>query len=396
VESVFPKNILVDSERLFAPTVNYLPEDFSYTELDFEQDRFYKAPLTMVFMVNNTCYTDCAYCYANKLVKNKPIAFDRVKEIIREAKQLQMQNIIVVGGEFFLYPKWRELLDYMMKNGFKESLISTKVPIKDDDIIAVKAYDIPIQISLDAIHPNSLARILNVKPEYAEKIQQTIRLLEQHGIAFQVATVLTKYNDSIENLDSLHQFLANFNNLRRWEIRVGFKSLYSRMDFDEIRTSKESIEQINQWVKKVRKHTKINIECMLETGDKYFEAEGGSRNFKGSRCSANYSNIFVLPDGQVTVCEQMYWNPRFIIGNLTKQSITEVWNSPRALELAFPKKENFRNNSICKKCSIFVECYKYHNKCYADVVKAYGDENWDFPDPRCNLAPPFINELNPL
>jgi radical SAM protein with 4Fe4S-binding SPASM domain len=92
----------------------------------------------------------------------------------------------------------------------------------------------------------------------------------------------------------------------------------------------------------------------------------------------------------------MYWNPRFIIGDLTKQSIQEVWNSPRALELAFPKKENFRDKSICKKCSIFDECYACHNKCYADVLKAYGDEKWDFPDPRCKQAPPFINELSPL
>jgi radical SAM protein with 4Fe4S-binding SPASM domain len=92
----------------------------------------------------------------------------------------------------------------------------------------------------------------------------------------------------------------------------------------------------------------------------------------------------------------VHWNQKHFVGDLTKQSIKEVWNSPRALELAFPKKENFRNVSICKKCIIFDECYTYHNKCYADVLKAYGDENRDFPDPRCKLAPKFINELNPL
>jgi len=88
-------------------------------------------------------------------------------------------------------------------------------------------------------------------------------------------------------------------------------------------------------------------------------------------------------------------NPRFITGDLTTQSIEEVWNSPRALELAFPKKENFRDASFCKKCSIFADCYQYHNKCYVDVIKGYGDENWDFPDPRCKFAPEFIYNLNP-
>ena len=129
--------------------------------------------------------------------------------------------------------------------------------------------------------------------------------------------------------------------------------------------------------------------------ERYFETEGGSRNFICGRCSANYSNMFILPDGKVTICEQMYWNPRFIIGDLTKQSIEEVWNSPRALGLAFPKQENFRDASICKKSSIFAECYQFHNKCYVDVIKGYGDENWDFPDPRCKYAPPFLYNLIP-
>ena len=42
---------------------------------------------------------------------------------------------------------------------------------------------------------------------------------------------------------------------------------------------------------------------------------------------------FVLPDGKVSACEQLYWHPQFIIGDLKKQSIEEIWNSPKAWEL---------------------------------------------------------------
>ncbi|MDR1348879.1 MAG: radical SAM protein [Prevotellaceae bacterium] len=395
-ENFFPKNIIIDADKSFAPTIDYKPEQFAYNELDLRHDRFIVAPLTMVLMINNTCVTDCVYCYANKSVKSQMLSFDRIKEIIQEAKQLQFQDITITGGEFFLYWQWKELLDLLLENGFKESLISTKVPICEEDIIALKTYDIPVQISLDSVNPNKLVQILKVKSDYADNIKQTITFLDNHNIAFKVATVLTKYNDSIENLESLHNFLLDFKNLRKWDIRVGFKSMYSRGNFDEIRTSKESIVKINKWIADVKQYSSITIEATLDTGTRYFAEEGGSRNFRGSRCSANYSNIFVLPDGQVTLCEQMYWNPRFIIGDLTKQTIKEVWNSPHALELAFPKKESFRDASICKKCTIFDECYSYHNKCYVDVLKAYGDENWDFPDPRCKFAPQFINELNPL
>ncbi|MDR1653027.1 MAG: radical SAM protein [Prevotellaceae bacterium] len=395
VENYFPKNILINADLSFCGAVDYMPEQFAYEELNLEQERFIKAPATIVFMVNNTCLTDCVYCYANKLVKNKPITFEQVKEIVLEAKKLQIQKFTLDGGEFFLYKQWKELLDFLLENGFQDSLISTKVPITEGDIVFLKKFDIPIQISLDSINPNKLTQILDVKSDYAEKIKKTISFLDKHNVSFQVATILTKYNDSIENLEELYDFVQNFRSLRKWEIRVGFKSMYSRGNFDEIKTSKDSVEKINQWVEETKKSSKIYIQWVPEVIEKYFETEGGSKNFKGGRCSANYSNIFVLPDGKVTICEQLYWNPRFIIGDLTTQTIEEVWNSPRALELAFPKKENFRNASICKKCSIFDDCYKYHNKCYVDVIKGYGDENWDFPDPRCKFAPEFIYNLNP-
>jgi len=47
----------------------------------------------------------------------------------------------------------------------------------------------------------------------------------------------------------------------------------------------------------------------------------------------------------------------------------------------------------CKVCEIFDSCYKNMNRCWAEVVKAYGDENWDYPDPRCKMAPKMRTNL---
>ncbi|GHT66407.1 hypothetical protein AGMMS50239_27830 [Bacteroidia bacterium] len=389
----FPRNIVIEEGQLFGNSVHYTPQQFAYKEIDLTQERYYVAPASILFMVNNHCYTDCVYCYANKSVKATPLSFDKIKDIILQAKKWGVAVFTIVGGEVFLYKNWKELFDFLIENGYKESLVSTKVPLSEEDIITFEPYGIPIQISLDALDPEALKQILHVKSDYGEKIKQTISNIDKHGIDFQVATVLTKYNETIDNLKSLHDFLGQFKHLRRWEIRVGFKSLYSRGDFDRIKLSKERINDINQWVEEVKKTTSVNILWSMDTGEKYFKTEEGSRKFIGSRCSANYSNMVILPDGKVTICEQLYWNPRFIIGDVSKQSIEEVWNSSRALELAFPKREHFRDESVCKKCAIFDECLSFPNKCYADVLKGYGDKNWDYPDPRCVKAPQFINEL---
>lgn len=138
-----------------------------------------------------------------------------------------------------------------------------------------------------------------------------------------------------------------------WEIRLANKSLYSKQNFDELRLSNDSVQQIDKQIKALKEKSKVEISWFAENIKHYFKGEKGSKSFAGARCSANYSNMMVLPDGKVTICEQLYWNPRYIIGDLTQQSITDVWNSPRALELAFPKREQFRESSPCKHCKLF-------------------------------------------
>lgn len=392
-QSLFPKNVVVEEAQAYPNLRIYTPEEFIYKDIDMEQERFYKAPLGITYMVNNTCATDCAYCYADKQTKCIVMALEKVVSIIMEAKKVGVDSFSIVGGEFFLHKQWDALLETLIQCNYKPDLISTKVPISEEVILRYKVYDLPLQISLDTLNKKKLQKILCVGDKYSEDIQRTIMLLEKHGIKFQVSTVLTSYNDDIEDLEVLYHFLSGFKKLSRWEIRVGFKSLYSKSDFDAIKIAKSKVEEIEKWVNHTKKNSTINILWSPNSDKKYFSSEGGSRNFKGSRCSANYSHMVVLPDGKVTICEQLYWNPKFLIGDLQKNSIEEVWNSPEAINLAFPKKEHFSDKSICKSCDVFQECMSFPNRCIADVLKGYGNDNSDFPDPRCNKAPKFINSL---
>ena len=111
--------------------------------------------------------------------------------------------------------------------------------------------------------------------------------------------------------------------------------------------------------------------------------------FKNRRlCTANYSSLFVLPDGQVTICEQLYWNPHFIVGDITRQSLAEIWNSEKALNLYYLQQNTLSDKSHCKTCKYFIDCrQKMGGVCWKEVISAYGTENWDFPDPSCPFAP---------
>ena len=106
-----------------------------------------------------------------------------------------------------------------------------------------------------------------------------------------------------------------------------------------------------------------------------------------SLCTANVDGFVVLPDGKVTICEELYWNPDFLIGDLNHMSISDVWNSPKALSLWNIHQDSVPSDSACRECQDFRECRLKKGVCWKFVLAAYGRENPFYPDPRCPKAP---------
>lgn len=393
VTSQFPKQVLIDVEKAIFPAELYSPQMFAFESLDFQTERALYAPRTVVFMPNSTCTTQCVYCYADRSHLSAKMDFQKVRSILEECRKLRVMSFSITGGDIFVYPHWRDLLACMKDNGFAIGLLSTKTPLRREDVILLRQYDVNLQFSLDSVDPKVLKAMVGMDSSYLERVRQTFTYCEEEGLFFKAATVLTNLNSDLANIDALYTFLKTFSVCNLWEIRLANRSLYSRKNFDELRLDQKEVARIDEQIKTLQASSKIEISWSANNNKYYFEGKEGSRSFKGARCSANYSNMMILPDGKVTICEQLYWNPRYIIGDLMEQTIPEVWSSERALVLAYPRKECFRDVSPCKTCSLFDACYAYPNRCIVDVLKGYGEENEDFPDPRCEKAPALLREL---
>lgn len=387
----FPPNILIKEEDLKSEIVDYRPEMFLYASIDLDTFRLFNAPLDVTFMVNNKCLTNCIYCYANKNHICKSLDFYKVEKIIDEAERLEVRNFSVDGGEFFIYPYWKELLQVLKSHKFVPYLVSTKYPISEDDIEYFSKFNVPLQISLDSYNPLILDKMLGRIPLYAERMAKTLQCIDKY-CSFQIATILTSYNGTIDNMEDMLSHIRQYKNIKKWNIRVAFKSLYVSNDFTQIQLRREVIPVIQEWVSKKQQEVPFELTFTLGREVNFFQTKDGSQNFKGNRCSANSTHMFILPDGKVTICEQLYWNERFIIGDLTEQSISEVWKSSKALRLANLQAIDYSKESACKSCLMLSSCNSALNKCFANVLKVYGEEHWDFPDPRCYYAPRNISD----
>lgn len=393
VDSGFPKSLIIPEQPQLNKSIRYRPEDFRFKELDFESRRMLTAPLSIVWMPNNNCYTSCEYCYADRKHHNSMFSLEKIEAFVQDSVKSGVVEILITGGDFFENRHWKGILNVLKQYGYNVDMISTKKPLSRDELVAFKEYGIRLQVSFDTASDAVAKELLHVQSGYVARIKETLQQINELGINCQIATVLTNMNDSIESLSELYSFLSTLNNLKHWEIRVGFRSLYSRTDFDKIKSSRKQISRVADWIEETKKNSPIKILWSPDDDDKYKKAKGGSKNFEGPICSANMTNMIVLPDGNVTICEQLYWNPEFIIGNVFSESICDIWNSDKAVRLWKRQQDSITHKSPCRKCKDFKDCFDNGNRCFANIIKAYGMENSDYPDPRCYLAPDFNNNI---
>lgn len=394
----FPKNVLIhprDTET--PPDYDFSIEDLKCSSVNLIPDRNHRAPHSALWMLTSKCVTKCKYCYADRNTSYTPLSTQRILEIIDEFASLKMGYVDIIGGEIFLRKNWDLILTKLVDNNMSPTYISTKLPVSESliDRLNKTGFNKTVQISLDSLDDATLQKTIGTTPGYVDSIKKGISLLEKYGYPIQIDTILTSENSTIDEIKALYQYIKGIRNLTMWEIRVPEYSLYTPDTFSEIKATRDQLRSIQDFVKNsIQPDAKIQIVFSAEALDAKFRNAGPKKDCShGGSCGILQNRLFILPDGKVSVCEQMYWHKDFIIGDLKSSSIQDIWNSERALQLFNVSKSLFREDSPCMKCSHFDDGNAKKRRCVVKVIKAYGADNWDYPDPRCKFAPKFNNDL---
>lgn len=390
---IFPKNILIPSSNL--------PDEISRSsidvkemfckEVDLETERYYKGPHLLTLMLNNRCMTKCKYCYADTSKKIEELTTEEIFSIIDNARSIGVCNINLIGGEVFLKREWNRILAKLVSLDMSPSYLSTKMPVTEVIVESLKAtgYNNVIQVSLDSVDSQTLVSLINTPYDYFEKLKKGLLILQEYGFKIQINTILTSLNCTTDQIDKLYDVVKSISNLVYWEIRVPNIPVFHHTNFNNIKPKVQALQTVYEYIRRnIIPQAKIEIRLSDELLKEKFRSEKCTGNsFGGGACGALYSSLFILPDGNVTLCEELYWHPQFIIGNVKESSLTEIWNSSKA-EFFLDKRKLAENlSSTCASCSHLASCIQVHKRCWTKILRTYGTSNWNYPDPRCERAP---------
>lgn len=367
-------------------------EENKQLNFPFRLNGFYpsrpKTPLSINFMVTTKCTTDCIYCYADRS-RTDDLSAKEVIDIIDEIHQLGVVNLTLTGGDVLAHPKWKFFLQRCSLYNFN-LFLSTKTPISDDDVCFLSSIGVKnIQFSLDSIVVDILKRMIRVGERYIEDVRRFFSSCEKNNITVSIRTVLTKYNSSPTDFISLNNFLCSFSNIDKWVITPAFYSEF-KSDKNDFEIANDAMKDIYMVSRSLKSHYPILFNKINSTG--YALRQFDSKEVflaKNQTCHANSYSMAILSNGKCTICEMLYDNKHFLIGDLRISSLSEVWNSQKALSLYSRDLLECNKKSPCRTCDLFSLCKNQIDKkiCYVDIVKSYGRESGDMPDPRCPKAP---------
>lgn len=390
--NAIPRHFLINNEQSGIIRKNLLQDiDINKIMLDLDMTNIRNyIPNEMTLMLNNACSTNCIYCYADREHKvENPLTIERIYEILEEAKYLNMRDIQLDGGDFLIYPYWYEVLKKMSECGFHPT-ISTKTPLTKEKVDKLISANVKkIQLSLDSVVNEEIIKILSVNEHYLENVIEGIELLNNAHIQIILKPVITNINDSVDSIEKLISFASKYEMISDIYLTPADYSQFKPFTYHSSKSQLNILrEKINYW----KGLSKKNV-FLLGYGEPIPQKQKEETFKKRSACSGNMNAFFVLPDGKVTLCEQLYWHPFFILGDLSKQSILEMWNSPKALSLWNISQKDIQDGSPCRNCEDFEECRRGLGNCWRLAVESYGNDYYDYPAPNCPMSPTVTKDM---
>lgn len=204
-------------------------------------------PFYVNLVINSQCNLKCAYCFGRYSFRpQRYLSFEKLKELIDLLYQKGTRYILIQGGEPFLHPQLREILNYLIKKKIVCAIVSNgtlpEVIKKTPEI----AYLDNICFSLDGNKEgNDLIRGKGV----FDKVLESIRVVrENFDTPIRINSAVHKY--VINDCDFMAEFVKENN------IEWGVSYLFQGTETFNGETLAPSEEEIKKYQKKIIEYKK--------------------------------------------------------------------------------------------------------------------------------------------
>lgn len=298
-------------------------------------------PSVVNIAITGRCNLRCRYCfYANEMVARDDLPTDIWLKFLQDLRALKPMRVILTGGEAFTRPDLFELIDGIIANRMRYSILSNGTLITKEIIeqFAVGKRRMRlnyIQVSIDGsraeIHDQS-------RPKSFERALRGLKLLMAAELPVIVRVTIGKYNlNDLENIAHLlldELGLPSFGTNEAMPIGSGCDNQPElALTPTEKLVAMRRLEQLLQrYPGRITGNAGpmacISMYTDMENARQTGQPASGWTMGSLSGCGAPFSQLDILHDGTIVPCHML---PGLRLGNIQTHSLVEVWRSHPAL-----------------------------------------------------------------
>lgn len=302
--------------------------------------RVMRTPRSVDLEITPRCNLRCRYCYFfdNPDVTYQELSTGEWLTFIDELGQCGVMNVCLAGGEPFIREDLPELIEAIVRNRMRFTLLSNGTLINNDiaEFIAKTGRCDVVQVSIDG----SCAEVHETgrgKDSFAKAVRG-IKILQKHGIP--VTSRMTIHRHNVHDLENTAHFLLEELQLPGFTTNAAGYLGSCRKNADDLLLTIEDRQTAMETLLKLEQ--KYNGRITAQAGP-LADAESWARmekahkkstpkfnnggNLTGCGCPTN--KIAVRADGVIVPCSML---SHMKLGRINKDILQDVWQKNRDLQ----------------------------------------------------------------
>ena len=335
-------NSLIDIERLnyydllsinssIIPEIEYLSVSKETKDLYSEKEYgwFSYFPIKIELDLSYLCNMHCIHCSRNasstKSMENE-LHYEQFLNIIKEAGAMGVSSISLMGGEPLIYKSFFNICEAAKRSGIKNIFTSSNGWVIDNKIAEkISKHFSSIQLSIHGANPTTHDFIVG-KIGAWEQLFIAAENLQNNGVSVNLNFTVMKHN-----INEIVKMPSVAKNMGAKSLRFLALSNSGRGEKLDSLSNKDK-ENVGQIINTLVKHENNNNLKIERGGFPCYSQINQYSSFYG--CTAGRDQLYINAYGYVSCCEVIDQ----YIGNISDDSLLNLWHSPKMIELRLPPK----------------------------------------------------------
>ena len=348
------------------------PVEAKYTEYIHNKAARVGVPLNGTFELTPCCNMNCRMCYVRKSKSEQeaiaPLkSADEWLELGRIAREHGMLYLLLTGGEPFLHPEFRRIMEGLHAMGLLISINSNATLIDEKTVAWLKKCPpVRMNITLYGARDETYERLCR-NPKGFTQVTRAIRLLQEAGIAVKLNCSITPYNcgdlEAIFAYAEQHQLVVQatsymFPPVRRDESMIGVNDRFTP---EEAAYQQARVDLLTNGEERYLYRMETNAPQEL-TGDIVEDCAELPSEGDGIRCRAGKCTFWVTWEGKTMPCGMF---PSAGAPNIFDIGFDQAWAQVRALVKSIhlpPQCTVCHLKDACRSCAamVYTETGTFH------------------------------------